>query len=113
MTTDLTPAYLRNRADVLDAWLAGVQAHVNQHRDGVTLAFDAGGKKYIRVVEEYRVNGVVNGRSVFAFIEVATGAILKADSWKRPAKGVRGYVTDKDYSIGRGVSCYGGTYRYR
>lgn len=37
---------------------------------------------------------IVNGpsRSVYAFIERETGAILKAEGWSRPAKGVRGNI---------------------
>ena len=43
------------------------------------------GKKYIRVVRD-----IYGQRSVLAFIEITTGDIYKAASWKAPAKNARG-----------------------
>ncbi len=63
-----------------------------------------GGKVYIRVVSEE-----VGSRSVYCFIEVATGDILKADSWKRPAKGRRGSVFSSDWAS-YGCTEYGAAY---
>lgn len=34
------------------------------------------------------------GRSIYCFIRLADGAILKAASWKAPAKGVRAWLAD-------------------
>ena len=45
------------------------------------------GRKYVRIV----VNAH-GQRSVYCFIRLEDGAILKADSWKRPAKGVRAWL---------------------
>ena len=45
------------------------------------------GKKYIRVVRNDRCS-----RSVLAFIEITSGDIYKAASWKAPAKNIRGNV---------------------
>lgn len=48
------------------------------------------GAKYDRILwsdsygTDYRPS-----RSVYAFVERSTGALLKAEGWKRPAKGVR------------------------
>lgn len=92
--------------DVRNAWLAGVEKFVRETRDpSIRLSFEPG-KKYIRVVEERP-----GQRSVFCFLEASTGAILKAAGWKAPAKGIRGYITDPNYSIGRGITQYGGSYR--
>lgn len=60
------------------------------------------GKKYAKVID------VHSGRSVMAFIDMATGDIYKAESWSRPAKHIRGNVgspthgmeaVDSPYSI--------------
>ena len=41
------------------------------------------GQKFIRIVNP------VHGRSVHAFVDIATGDLLKAAGWKAPAKGAR------------------------
>ena len=45
------------------------------------------GRKYVRVV----VNAH-GQRSVYCFVRIEDGAILKAASWKTPAKGVRAWL---------------------
>jgi hypothetical protein len=52
-----------------------------------TISVDPGAKKYIRIVQD---NGTQ--RSVYCFVDKATGDILKADGWKRPAKHARGSI---------------------
>lgn len=42
------------------------------------------GVRYDKIVQTWS-----GQRSVHAFVERATGHVLKADGWKRPAKGVR------------------------
>lgn len=49
------------------------------------------GSRYIRVVKN---DSHGTSRSVYCFVDKNTGDILKAASWKAPAKGVRGNVTD-------------------
>jgi hypothetical protein len=62
------------------------------------------GQKNIRVVRtDYGDN-----RSVHCFVDMATGDVLKADSWKRPAKGPRGNIRNADN--GRGALTPYGTY---
>jgi hypothetical protein len=51
------------------------------------VSVDPGAKKYVRVVTD---NG--SQRSVFCFVDIATGDILKSDGWKRPAKHSRGSI---------------------
>jgi len=61
-------------------------------------------KKYVRVVRQsYGQN------SVHCFVDIATGDVLKADSWKRPAKHARGNIFDEHNGL-NGVSPYGGKY---
>lgn len=59
------------------------------------LQVDPGGKKYARIVA--RDPGVELGGSAWAFVELATGFILKADGWKRPAPQPRGTIHDATY----------------
>lgn len=48
------------------------------------------GRKYARIVKNDR-----GGRSVFGFVDTTNGDLLKAESWKRPARHARGNVYDK------------------
>lgn len=48
------------------------------------------GKRYARLVI------VTNQRSAYGFIDPTTGDLLKADGWKRPAKGLRGNIRAAD-----------------
>ena len=57
--------------------------------DAITLNH---GSKYIRVVKGSKDSG----RSVYCFIEKATGDILKAASWKAPAKTARGNIYNEN-----------------
>lgn len=69
------------------------------------------GKKNCRIVKRERdQTGAIFGGSVFCFIDLENGNILKADGWKRPAKGVRGNIFEENFSIGKGVSEYGAAY---
>lgn len=69
-----------------------------------TLTIDPKGRKYIRIVKE---DG--SSRSVYCFVERETGAIYKADGWKKPAKHARGNIRDDKQGMG-GVTAYGGVY---
>jgi hypothetical protein len=48
--------------------------------------------------------------SAYCFVEKATGNILKSASWKAPAKGVRGNISDPNYGWGKAVGLYGAAY---
>ena len=70
------------------------------------------GPKNIRIVRRELWKGQeapLNG-SVHCFIDGATGNILKAASFKVPAKGVRGSIFNANYDIGRAVGEYGAAY---
>lgn len=91
---------------LLKQWLVAVEAHMQGFfGPEAKLSLDPG-RKYIRVVKSRGADD----RSVFCFIDASTGAIYKAAGWKAPAKGIRGYITDPNFSIGRGVTQFGGSY---
>lgn len=50
------------------------------------------GKKYMRIVKER------GQKTVHCFLD-AFGNIYKADSWKRPAKGIRGNILNDTYPL--------------
>lgn len=56
---------------------------------GYTLEVETG-RKYVKLVSNRS-----GSRSVWCFVEKETGDILKAASWKAPAKHSRGNVKDK------------------
>jgi len=69
------------------------------------------GRKNARIVQTPICNGVPLGgsRSVFCFVRLEDGAILKAASWSAPAKGVRAWVA----SVMADPSQVGGHWLYR
>lgn len=73
------------------------------------------GRKYARIVKRERNrDGVPSGGSVYCFIDLSNGDILKAAGWAAPAKGARGSILNSDFDIGYGKPCdlYGsGLYR--
>ena len=64
-----------------------------------------GGRKYIKLVKvsEGRV------RSVYCFVDSTNGDVLKAASFKAPAKHARGNIFNDDNGLG-GVGPYGANY---
>ena len=73
-----------------------MQAHFpNNPRD--TFETTAG-PKYVRVVRRDPRHG---GRSVHCFVEIATGDVLKAATWRAPAKHARGNIWDDHYGLAR------------
>lgn len=75
----------------IDNWLETLSVKSNQGVTGRTIKYVLEpGRKYVKVVrEEYWASPEGSKRiskSVHAFIEVATGDIYKAASWKAPAK---------------------------
>ncbi len=93
----------------LNNWLNKVNAMLLAHHaerkftiPPTQVSIDPGGKKYLRVVS----SSGAHDRSAYAFIEVATGNVLKPDGWKGPAKGARGNI----YTENLGVGAYGAHY---
>ena len=86
-----------------------IDAHYAKHLGNLTpcqLHADTRGRKYIRIVRTS--DGGEGQRSVFCFIERATGNVLKAASWKAPAKHARGTIYGD--ASGYGVTPYGANY---
>ena len=77
----------------IEAWVAKVN-----ERFGGTRTI-ARGRKYAKIV---------NGGSVYCFVDRTNGDILKAASWKAPAKHARGNIYDADPL--KGVGPYGAAY---
>ncbi len=67
------------------------------------------GKRFIRLVQ----GRAAGHASVHAFIDIATGDLLKAAGWKAPAKGARGNVLDDaDFARILSVADRYGSYLY-
>ena len=69
------------------------------------------GSKNAKIV---RVDPGSKGGSVYCFIELESGAILKAAGWNAPAKGARGSIFNEDCDVGADKPCSvhgGGLYR--
>lgn len=94
--------------NLIEAYVAKVQ-QLNNERHAkhypnlpapqVTIQY---GKRYARIV----LNNAP-GTGVHSFVDLTTGDILKAASWKTPAKGARGNISD----LTKGFSAYGADYR--
>jgi len=69
------------------------------------------GKKNARIVQSPIFNGVPQGgsRSVYCFVRLEDGAILKAASWSATAKGVRAWLAE----VMQNPSCIGPMWLYR
>lgn len=61
------------------------------------------GRRYVKLISERpsSIPGKPGGRSVFAFIDTASGDILKPESWSRPAMHARGNIFDADFGLSR------------
>lgn len=80
----------------LATFVIDIQKNVNSHFEknfprltAPTILVEHG-KKYTKIIKQDVGSA---GRSVFCFVERETGNVLKAESWKRPAKGVRGNIS--------------------
>jgi hypothetical protein len=102
----------------LKTFLVGAQKMVDEHHaiNFPNLPYRSilrsdGGKKYLRIVTEdvYHENGKKDRPQVFCFLDIATGDVLKAATWRAPAKHARGNIYAEDNGMG-GISAYGGRY---
>jgi hypothetical protein len=96
----------------LQSWLEACQKLINDHfaKDLPNLSVPSlslsPGKRYIRVV---RTENAGQSRSVYAFIDVTNGDVLKPASWKAPAKHARGNIFDESNGL-QYMSSYGPAY---
>ena len=94
----------------IENFVAVAQKIIDDHMDAnfptlarPVLTIDKGGRKYARIV-------VDDGqRSVYCFVEVATGNILKAAGWQKPSPIVRGNINDADGGLSA-ITPYGAVY---
>jgi hypothetical protein len=84
----------RNFETALASFMAQLSEMMNTHRKAnfpnitgdIKIGRDPGGVKFIRITKED------TQKSVYCFVEVATGNIMKAASFKAPAKHARGNI---------------------
>jgi len=96
----------------LERFLRGAQAAVDRDRNArfptlppLVLVPDPPGRRFIRIVAQRGDED----RHVWAFIDVTNGDVLKAESWRKPAKHARGNLFDPTGGLGR-VNAYGPAY---
>jgi hypothetical protein len=93
----------------LDEFVAAVQKMINDHfaQQGYSMTPPTitvmNGMKNVRIVRSEP-----HTRSVYCFVDKATGDIFKAAGWKAPAKHARGNIYNQDMLKGCGV--YGAEY---
>ena len=102
---------MENFDEQLTKFVATAQQIINDHNTlyeytaGQTLSI-GGGTKYVKII---RTDGSGIGHSVHCFVERSTGNILKAASWRAPAKHSRGNIYDADNGASA-MSAYGANY---
>lgn len=67
------------------------------------------GLKFARIVTNAH-----GSRSVYCFVDLSNGDILKAEGWKKPAKGKRGSIWNENCDVGASKPCNvhgGGLYK--
>lgn len=101
----------------IQAFVDDAQAIVDTYRqenfprlDPVVLSVEMGRKfaKIVRSCRSLKTNELYD-RSVYCFLDVTNGDVLKAASWKAPAKGARGNIFDETKGLGR-ITPYGAEY---
>ena len=87
--------------DAFDDWLLACQKLIDDNfaqnypnLDAPTLTTKKG-SKYVKIIQ------VDNQRSVFAFIDLSNGDVLKPAGWSRPANHARGNLFDADGGMGK------------
>lgn len=108
------------RAEVLarvDLFLAALTQYCNEkntckHLYKVVLHAQVGPKNIRIVRQDQWPDQEPTGGSAHCFIDAATGNILKADGWKKPAPQIRGNIFKDDFDIGVGkaVGEFGAAY---
>lgn len=98
------------------AFVAGAQEIINDHFAAnystltpTKLTAERGPERYTRIVATRDGRSGGAERSVWAFIDQATGDVLQPAGWKEPAGGARGNVFDEDAGL-TGVTPYGPPY---
>lgn len=79
------------------------------YRDYMERSFSALSKEEFSFKEGASYIKISKGGSVHCFVDKKTGDVLKAASWKAPAKGARGNIFDGQNGLGR-MTPYGTEY---
>lgn len=75
----------------LENFVSGCQAICDQHTIGYSkISIDPRGMKYVRIISNHG-----GSNSVHCFVDKTNGDVLKAASWKAPAKHARGNIFDE------------------
>jgi hypothetical protein len=90
---------MRNLAGYPD--LRNDPAYVAESRSILSVEY---GRRYAKIVNSRR-----NDRSVYCFLDLENGDILKAASWQKPAPHARGSLDDSS-GWNKAVTAYGGVY---
>lgn len=95
-------------ANALRKFVEIAQSVIDDNWDGDArfksiLSIDPKGKRYARIVRND-----ASGQSVYCFVDKTNGDILKAASWKTPAKHARGNIFDEN--PGDAITEYGAKY---
>lgn len=95
----------------IKAFCEAVQDKVTEGRPSKVFKYTISaewGKKNIRIVVNETTDSTpfYKNISVFCFVDIETGNILKAAGWKAPAKGVRGNIKNG----ANDVTAYGAVY---
>lgn len=64
------------------------------------------GRRYVKLITS---NDGITGRSVYCFVDKTNGDVLKAATWRAPAKYARGNIYDEDCGASA-VNQYGANY---
>lgn len=101
-TVNIKPAVMKE----LPNWIARVNEMRKDYyeQQNITSQFRpvtvGKGRKYLKIL---------SGSSIYCFVRVADGAILKAATWAAPALNhIRGYIFEKD--VTKAVDIYGAVY---
>lgn len=95
----------------IEKWTSSIERKVNDHygtgrKDREWIKFEVSyGAKNAKIIRSDR-----GQRSVYCFVDRETGDILKAASWRAPAKHARGNIKDPDGGWGTAVGPYGAAY---
>lgn len=81
-----------------------INAHYKDTPEIPRLSIDKGGVKFARIVKER-----LGARSVYCFVDLTNGDILKSASWKAPAPHARGNIYDEHKGLAR-MTVYGPEY---
>lgn len=95
----------------LERFYSGAQEKVstrNTEKQTFMLSIERG-KKYAKVMEQVWIHQNKGQSTLFCFIDMENGDVLKPASWKAPAKHARGNIYDEFNGV-NGVDSYGAKY---